>query len=66
MCFHKVVFFPVPNAWGKEGFTSVKQKETRKDMFKDELRVAYNFVAKRNDFAKGNVVRLRYPILLSE
>ncbi len=52
MCFYKVVFFHVPNARGKEGFTSVKLKETGEDMFKYELRVAYNFVAKRNDFAK--------------
>ena len=47
MCFYKVVFFPVPNAWGNEGFTSVEQKETRKDMFKDAISLAYNYIASK-------------------
>jgi len=39
------VFYPVPNAWGKQGATFVELKKVRKDMLKDALNVAYNGVA---------------------
>lgn len=45
--YDKTIFFPVPNAWGKQGATLVELKKVRKGMFKDALRVAYDFVAKK-------------------
>jgi predicted DNA-binding protein (MmcQ/YjbR family) len=39
------IFFPVPNAWGKKGWTIVEMKKVRKDMFKDALKLAYEEVA---------------------
>jgi hypothetical protein len=41
------VFHPVPGGWGKQGATFVELKKVRKDMFKDALTVAYNFISKK-------------------
>ncbi len=46
------VFFPVPGGWGKQGATFVELKKVRKDMFKDALTTAYNFVIKKTDKSK--------------
>ncbi|MEQ1666726.1 MAG: MmcQ/YjbR family DNA-binding protein [Bdellovibrionales bacterium] len=43
--FKKEVIYPVPNAWGKQGWTLISLKKVRKDMFKDILTSAYCFVA---------------------
>ncbi len=43
--FHKYgpdIFYPVPNAWGKQGWTIVDLKKVRSDMFRDALTQAYN------------------------
>jgi len=47
--YDKTVFFPVPNAWGKQGATLVELKKVRKDMFKDALTTAYKGVAEKNE-----------------
>jgi predicted DNA-binding protein (MmcQ/YjbR family) len=39
------VIFPVPGAWGKQGWTIVELKKVRKTMFKDALQLAYCLVA---------------------
>lgn len=41
------VFFPVPNAWGKQGATFVQLEKVRKDMFKDALVIAYKSVSEK-------------------
>jgi predicted DNA-binding protein (MmcQ/YjbR family) len=41
----KDVFFPVPGAWGKQGWTFVDLKKVRKDMFRDALTQSYSNVA---------------------
>src|SRR6185369_1470052 len=41
----KMIFFPVPGAWGKQGATFVELKKVRKDVFKDALTVAYQTTA---------------------
>jgi len=39
------VIYPVPNAWGKLGWTLINLKKVRKDMFKDAMTSAYCCVA---------------------
>jgi len=39
------IIFPVPNAWGKYGWTLVNLKKVRKAVFKDALNCAYCNVA---------------------
>lgn len=38
------VFYPIPNAWGKKGYTFVDLAKVRKDMFADALGLAYEEV----------------------
>lgn len=48
--FHKydpLIFYPVPNAWGKQGWTVVELQKVRSDMFKDALVLAYKEVLSR-------------------
>lgn len=42
--FDKEIIFPVPNKWGKQGWTLVNLKKVRKDMLKDALNTAYQTV----------------------
>jgi hypothetical protein len=42
---NKEIIYPVPNAWGKQGWTIVELKKVRKDMFADALTMAYCAVA---------------------
>ena len=52
-CSFKIdVIYPVPNAWGKSGWTLINLKKVRKDMFKDALTSAYCFVAPAKMAAK--------------
>jgi len=44
--FDAEVIYPVPNKWGKHGWTLVNLKKVRKDMLTDALNVAYNEVLK--------------------
>ncbi len=39
------IIFPVPNKWGKQGWTIVELKKVRKDIFTDALTTAYCTVA---------------------
>ena len=39
--FDKKVMFPVPNKWGKQGWTHIDLKSVPKRMFKDALQRAY-------------------------
>jgi hypothetical protein len=43
--FDKEVMYPVPNKWGKQGWTLVNLKNIRKDMFSDAINCAYCAVA---------------------
>lgn len=43
--FDPAVMYPVPNKWGKLGWTHVELKKVRKDMFKDALTLSYCGVA---------------------
>lgn len=43
--YDPTVIYPVPNAWGKQGWTFVNLKKVRKDMFKDALTCAFCEVA---------------------
>lgn len=46
--FDATVIYPVPNAWGKQGWTFVNLKKVRKDLFKDALTCAYAEVSKKH------------------
>jgi hypothetical protein len=53
--FHKYdpgVFYPVQNAWGKQGWTIVDLKKVRMDMLKDALTQAYNETSKKTSSKK--------------
>jgi predicted DNA-binding protein (MmcQ/YjbR family) len=41
----KTVICPLPNAWGKQGWTRIELKKVRKTLFKDALKTAYCEVA---------------------
>lgn len=43
--FDAAVIYPVPNAWGKQGWTHVNLRAVRKEMLQDVLTVAYCTVA---------------------
>lgn len=46
--YDATVIYPVPNAWGKQGWTFVNLKKVRRDMFKDALTCAYEEVSKKH------------------
>lgn len=43
--YDKAAVYPVPNNWGKQGWTFVELKKVRKDLFRDALTQAYCTVA---------------------
>jgi predicted DNA-binding protein (MmcQ/YjbR family) len=43
--FDPEVIYPIPNKWGKMGWTFVELKKVRKDLFKDALTCSYCEVA---------------------
>jgi predicted DNA-binding protein (MmcQ/YjbR family) len=43
--YDKNVMYPVPNKWGKQGWTHINLKTIKKEMCIDALRVAYSTVA---------------------
>ena len=43
--FDKAVIFPVPNKWGKQGWTLINLKSVKKAMLLDALAAAYCSVA---------------------
>jgi len=48
--FDSQVFYPVPNAWGKQGATFVELKLVREDMFTDALNCAYQLLISKTLF----------------
>lgn len=43
--FDTSIIYPVPNKWGKQGWTFVELKKVRKDMFTDALTCSYKEVS---------------------
>jgi hypothetical protein len=43
--FDTTIVFPVPNKWGKQGWTFVELSKVRKEMLKDILTTAYCGIA---------------------
>lgn len=41
----KTVIFPIPNKWGKQGWTFIEMKKVRKEIFLDAMTTAYCEVA---------------------
>ena len=46
--YNSKIFYPIPNGWGKQGWTFVELKKVRKDMFNDALHLAWSEVAPKN------------------
>lgn len=44
--FDPSIIYPVPNKWGKQGWTIFKLTEVREDLFTDALSIAYQNVSK--------------------
>lgn len=45
--FDKAIVYPVPNKWGKQGWTLVELNLIEKEMLHDALETAYNEVTKK-------------------
>lgn len=43
--FDKTIIYPVPNKWGKQGWTFVELRKVKKETLQDALKVAYCTVA---------------------
>jgi len=44
----QMIFYPIPNKWGKQGWTIVELSKVRTEMFEDALILSYqNVVAKK-------------------
>jgi Protein of unknown function (DUF419). len=43
--YDRAAIYPVPNAWGKQGWTVVELTKVNKDLFKDALTTSYCNVA---------------------
>ena len=41
----ELIFYPVPNKWGKQGWTVVELSKVRPEMFEDALILSYQNVA---------------------
>ena len=50
--FDADIIYPVPNKWGKQGWTFVELKKVRSNLFKDALTCAYCEVAPKELAAK--------------
>ncbi|WP_333819287.1 MmcQ/YjbR family DNA-binding protein [Ohtaekwangia sp.] len=46
--YNAAVFYPVPGAWGKQGWTNIELQKVRKDMFKDALNLSWQSVAPKS------------------
>ena len=46
--YDKGVVYPVPGAWGKQGWTIIVLKKVRKSMFRDALLLSYCLVAPKS------------------
>lgn len=45
--YDPAVIYPVPNAWGKQGWTYIDLKKVKKGVLKDALKAAYENVIKK-------------------
>ena len=44
----EMIFYPIPNKWGKQGWTIVELSKVRQEMFEDALILSYqNVIAKK-------------------
>ncbi|MDD4777524.1 MAG: MmcQ/YjbR family DNA-binding protein [Fermentimonas sp.] len=41
----RTIIYPIPNKWGRQGWTFIEMKKVHKDLFADALRTAYCEVA---------------------
>jgi len=46
--FDRSVIYPVPNKWGKQGWTIINLESVRPDMLTDALTTAYSLVAPKS------------------
>ncbi len=43
----EMIFYPIPNKWGKQGWTIVEHSKVRPEMFADALLLSYQSVASK-------------------
>ncbi|MFH6998414.1 MmcQ/YjbR family DNA-binding protein [Flavobacterium sp. FlaQc-57] len=43
----EMIFYPVPNKWGKQGWTIVELSKVRSEMFQDALSLSYQNVSNK-------------------
>jgi YjbR len=54
--FDKTIIYPVPNKWGKQGWTFVELKKIKREMFVDALTCAYCEVAPKKLAEKYKII----------
>lgn len=54
--FDNTIIYPVPNKWGKQGWTFIELKKVKKEVFKDALTVSYCTVAPKRLADKYNII----------
>jgi predicted DNA-binding protein (MmcQ/YjbR family) len=47
--FDKSAIFPVPNKWGKQGWTLINLEKVREDMLLDAMSLSYSMVASKKN-----------------
>ncbi|PBQ32605.1 hypothetical protein CNR22_12765 [Sphingobacteriaceae bacterium] len=45
LAFDSTIIYPIPNKWGKQGWTFIELKKVRKDLFADMIACSYKEVS---------------------
>lgn len=43
----EIIFYPIPNKWGKQGWTIVELSKVQPEMFEDALQLSYQNASKK-------------------
>jgi len=62
VAYDKTIIYPVPGAWGKQGWTIIELKKVRKTMFKDALRTSYRTVAPKKFLEQMDPLKTKRPL----
>jgi predicted DNA-binding protein (MmcQ/YjbR family) len=53
--YDHTIIYPIPNKWGKQGWTIVELKKVKKEVLKDAIRTSYCHVAPKVLAAKYSI-----------
>jgi predicted DNA-binding protein (MmcQ/YjbR family) len=58
--FDKLAIFPVPNKWGKQGWTLINLNDVREDILSDALSTAYRELGNKNNAKNSKDLNKEY------